>query len=329
MNMLRKSDKGWMFAEERILEDFIWLHLESSLDLIPLKRQFTIKGEYCDILAKTNGNQLVVLELKNCEDRYIIYQLTRYYHGLFVEQPFKDSIDYNLPVRLIAIAPDFHKHNFIDRHYNKLEFEFIRFSIIEQADKFYLKLYLPGREEIIIKEPIPFLADSQLEIQANFIRQIESPPRMLINFLDKLSLAKKGEVLRLREKMLAADRRIKEIKETNGIFYGRGKTKPCCHLKFDRATKSKLINFLRCYLWLQLPPRLAQFNKKSDLCRIEIHCDSDFLEIKSISYCTQAGRHTGSYVPIDVYLDELGLKLSEPRIDRLFELAVKLNIERN
>jgi Endonuclease NucS len=328
--MLKKSEKGWMFLEEKILEDFLWLHLESSLNLIPLKRQFTIKGEYCDILAKTKNGQLVILELKNCEDRYIIHQLTRYYHGLFVEQPFKDSINYNLPIRLIAIAPDFHKHNFIDRHYNKLEFEFIRFSIIEKTHKFYLNLCLPGREEIIIKEAIPFIADSQFEIQDNFTIQIKSPPRMLINFLDKLSLSKKGEILRLREKMLTADRRVKEIKDTNSVFYGRGKTKPCCHLKFNRATKSNSTNFLKCYLWLQLPQRLAQLNKKSDLCRIEIHCDSDFLEIKAISYCTQAGNHaSGSYIPIDVYLDELGLKLLEPRIDRLFELAVKLNLERN
>lgn len=94
--MLRKSEKGWIFTEERVLEDFLWLHLESSLDLVPLKRQFTIKGEYCDILAKTRNGQLVVLELKNCEDRYIVHQLTRYYHGLFTEKPFKDSIDYKV-----------------------------------------------------------------------------------------------------------------------------------------------------------------------------------------------------------------------------------------
>lgn len=328
--MLRKSDKGWMFAEERILEDFLWLHLESSLDLIPLKRQFTIKGEYCDILAKTKDNQLVVLELKNCEDRYIIHQLTRYYHGLFVEQPFKDSIDYNLPIRLIAIAPDFHRHNFIDRHYNKLEFEFVRFSIIEQTDKFYLNLHLPEREEITIKEPIPFDETNLSESQHGGKIQHDPPPRVLLNFLDNFSLTNKTEILRLREKMLASDRRIKEIKDSNSIFYGRGKTKPCCHLKFRRATNPDSIDVLKCYLWLPLPKSLLRSNKISGIGRISLYCGSDFLDVKSVTPCTQDGRFaTGSSMTIDVYLDKVGLELSEPIIDRLFELAVKLNLERN
>ncbi len=88
--MLQKLEKGWVFAEEYLLEDFIWKHLESCLNLIPLKRQLNIDGEYCDILAKTRDNQLVVLELKNCEDRYIIHQLTRYHHGLITKQPLRD-----------------------------------------------------------------------------------------------------------------------------------------------------------------------------------------------------------------------------------------------
>ena len=57
--MLKKAEQGWIFAEERLLEDFIWDSLEPSLNLIPLQRQFRIQGEYSDILAKTkNNNQL-------------------------------------------------------------------------------------------------------------------------------------------------------------------------------------------------------------------------------------------------------------------------------
>ena len=65
--MLKRIEQGWMFTEEKLLEDFIWENLESTLDLIPLERQFRIQGEYADIIAKTKNNQLVVLELKNCE----------------------------------------------------------------------------------------------------------------------------------------------------------------------------------------------------------------------------------------------------------------------
>ena len=327
--MIRKFDKGWMFVEERILEDFLWLHLESSLNLIPLKRQFTIKGEYCDILAKTKNNQLVVLELKNREDRYIIHQLTRYYHALFVEQPFKDSIDYSLPIRLIAIAPDFHRHNLIDRQYNKLEFEFIRFSIVEQVDKFYLNLHLSADDEITIKEPIPFNNTNQSESQQEFQTQIDSPPRVLLNFLDEFSVTKKTEILRLREKMLRSDRRIGEIKDSNGIFYGRGKTKPCCHLKFKRSSNPERISFLECYLWLPLPKKILTNDRASGIGRIRLYCDDDFLVINSVTSCTQDGRYaTGYSMSIDEYLDKIELKLSEPIIDRLFELAVNLNLER-
>jgi RecB family endonuclease NucS len=328
--MLRKSEKGWVFTEERILEDFLWLHLESSLNLIPLKRQFAIKGEYCDILARTKNGQLVVLELKNCEDRYIIHQLTRYYHGLFIEKPFKDSIDYDLPIRLIAVAPDFHRHNFIDRHYNNLEFEFVRFSVVEKLDNFYLNLHLPDREEVTIKEPIPFSEVSSSESENDRKNQIEPPPRVLTNFLDKFSLAKKAEILRLREKMLTSDRRIKEIKDSNGIFYGRGKTMPCCHLKFKRATRPDSNDFLKCYLWLPSPKNLFRQRKVTGVSRMNLYCGTDFLDISSVTPCTQDGRFAaGSSIAIDVYLDEIGLELSEPIIDRLFELAVKLNLERN
>lgn len=328
--MLRKSGQGWIFTEERVLEDFLWLHLESALDLIPLKRQFTIKGEYCDILAKTSNGQLVVLELKNCEDRYIIHQLTRYYHGLFVEQPFKDLIDYNLPIRLIAIAPDFHRHNFIDRHYNKLEFEFIRFSIIEKLDKFYLNLHLLELKEIIVEESIPFIETSLSESQTDRENQIELPPRVLPNFLDKFSLTKKTEILRLRKKMLTADRRIKEIKDSSGIFYGRGKTMPCCHLKFKRATRPDSNNFLKCYLWLPSPKSLFRPRKVAGVSRMNLYCGTDFLEISSVTPCTQDGRFAaGSSMAIDIYLEEIGLQFSESIIDQLFELAVKLNLERS
>jgi RecB family endonuclease NucS len=328
--MLRKSDKGWLFTEERVLEDFLWLHLESALDLIPLKRQLVIKGEYCDILARTKKGQLVVLELKNCEDRYIIHQLTRYYHGLFVEQPFKDSIDYNLPIRLIAIAPGFHKHNFIDRDYNKLEFEFIRFSIIENLEKFYLKLHLPDRQEITVKAAIPFVETSLSESQSDRKHQIEQPPRVLVNFLDKFSLTQKTEILRLREKMLTSDRRIKEIKVSNGIFYGRGKTIPCCHLKFKRATRPDSRDCLRCYLWLPSPKNLLRPKKVAGVSRMNLYYGTDFLDVSSVTPCTPDGRFAaGSSIAIDKYLDEIGLKLSELTIDQLFELAVKLNLERN
>lgn len=73
---LKKIGQGWGFANEAALEDFVWTNLKSLFNLTPLKRQFFVRGEVCDILAVDDNRQLVVLELKNIEDRYIVQQLT-------------------------------------------------------------------------------------------------------------------------------------------------------------------------------------------------------------------------------------------------------------
>jgi RecB family endonuclease NucS len=99
---LRKTGAGWEFASVAALEDFIWENLQQLLGFTPLKRQYTVKNEVCDILALDEQNQLVIIELKNAEDRYVIQQLTRYYDNLLDEKPFLEQIDYSQPVRLIA-----------------------------------------------------------------------------------------------------------------------------------------------------------------------------------------------------------------------------------
>ena len=48
---LRKTGTGWEFASEAALEDFIWLNLAQLFGLTPLKRQYSVDGQICDILA--------------------------------------------------------------------------------------------------------------------------------------------------------------------------------------------------------------------------------------------------------------------------------------
>jgi hypothetical protein len=135
--ILKKVDGNWQFASETNLEDFVWGNLNSLFDLSPLKRQYTVYG---DILALDENSRLVILELKNVEDRYIVQQLTRYYHSLLQEKPLQQQINYQLPIRLIAIAPRFHRHNWIDREYHRLSFEFVSFTINQQQNDIYLQL---------------------------------------------------------------------------------------------------------------------------------------------------------------------------------------------
>ena len=160
--MLRKTDFQWEFESELALENFVWANLEALLGLIPLKRQYCSNGEFCDILALDKEKGLVIIELKNSEDRYIIQQLTRYYDSLIREKPLLSEIDYQIPVRLIAITPIFHRHNIVDRLYNKLEFQFLRFRVTQVEMEFYLSL-----EEIdkrtTIKIKIPYQEVNTLE----------------------------------------------------------------------------------------------------------------------------------------------------------------------
>ncbi|MEA5449724.1 endonuclease NucS domain-containing protein [Leptolyngbya sp. CCNP1308] len=130
----------WSFHTEFDLEEFIWANLEPLFNLKPLARQYVIQGQICDILAITLEQQLIVLELKNVEDRYVVQQLTRYYASLRQIQPFAEQVDYSLPIHLIAIAPTFHTHNHIDREYHRLDFEFYQFSIAEDGDRFRFQL---------------------------------------------------------------------------------------------------------------------------------------------------------------------------------------------
>ena len=138
--MLKKVGQGWQFASENNLEDFVWGQLNSLFEISPLKRQYTAYGDICDILAVDKNSRLVIMELKNVEDRYIVQQLTRYYHSLLEEKPFQEQVNYQLPVRLIAVAPSFHRHNWLDRKYHKLSFEFMSFTVRQQQNEVYLHL---------------------------------------------------------------------------------------------------------------------------------------------------------------------------------------------
>lgn len=96
--MLRKVDGNWQFATENNLEDFAWSRLSNLFQLTPLKRQYRVYGDVCDILAVDENCRLVIIELKNAEDRYVVQQLTRYHHSLLEEKPFQQYIDYQIPI---------------------------------------------------------------------------------------------------------------------------------------------------------------------------------------------------------------------------------------
>jgi RecB family endonuclease NucS len=215
----------WQFDTEFSLEEFLWVSLEPLLSLKSLARQYSTEGQICDILATTSDRQLVVLELKNVEDRYVVPQLTRYYASLRKEQPFADQVDYSLPIRLIAIAPTFHTHNYVDREHSQLDFEFWTFAIdgLESEQVFHLKAL-----DIIKTTSIEISSIFQKSLQPaalseelpGTVRVIGRPPKPLRDLLNNLEHDQQEYLLALRRKILEFDERMAEVGLSKRTQYG-------------------------------------------------------------------------------------------------------------
>lgn len=241
--MLRKTGDRWEFDSELALENFVWANLERLFGLTALKRQYNCNGEICDILAVDEESRLVVIELKNSEDRYIVQQLTRYYHNLLNEKPFESQVNYSYPVCLIAITPSFHRHNLIDRIYSKLKIQFSCFEILQLEQKFYFFLKdIDTSEDFKIE--IPYQVVNTFDVSED----IPAAPQALLDYLGGYSKDKQQIILNLRRTILSFDQRIKEVTTAKSIQYGRGRTKLCAELYFDKK-QCELVLFLWIPLW--------------------------------------------------------------------------------
>jgi RecB family endonuclease NucS len=238
---ITKVGETWQFGSEFELEECIWQNLPQLLNLKPFKRQFSVKGQYCDIVAIDDRRRLSVIELKNVEDRYVIQQLTRYHDALKQEKPFGDEVDWEQPIQLIAIAPSFHQDTLTDCIYSLLKFELIRFALIESARR--LQLELTDRNS---KPVSSTYVEAKSDPQTETI-QVPGPPRKLLNWLStSLEVELKG-MLGVREQVLSFDSRMKEIVEAQAIIYGRGKSKPCAEIRRITLMQSKQPQL---FLWL-------------------------------------------------------------------------------
>lgn len=235
---LLQTATGWTFASEAALEKFAWEHLQDIFGITPLKRQYISNGEICDILAVSPDRALTVLELKNTEDRYLIQQLTRYYANLIAEKPFSVEIDYTQPIRLVGIAPVYHRHNLIDQEYSKLHIELLQFAVTQEQEAFRLRLQTPQqalvRDYTIPYQPIALPASAD----------VPKPPSLLLTWLGSCTKAEQEGFLKVRSKMLACHLRMKELVEKKSIHYGLGKSKPCAEILFQQSSQKPIL-FLR------------------------------------------------------------------------------------
>jgi RecB family endonuclease NucS len=247
----------WIFCSEEALENWLWNNLERLLQLKPLRRQYFVRGQYCDILAVGPAGQLCILELKNAEDRYVVQQITRYYDALLAEHPFCDQIDYQKPPILIVIAPSYHADTITDLKYHSLDIQPYSFEL--QDNVAAVEFRLVDRNKLVLtKTEISYPETSTSE------HQVASPSRFLLNLLNASSSEQRQNYLHMRNRLLLFDQRMKEIKYGSGMRYGRGIGKPCAQIQLSTNMSDKQI---RCYLWL---PSLAIYQNRKQILRIEI-----------------------------------------------------------
>ena len=253
---LQETGSGWEFESEAALEDFLWENLETLFGLHCLKRQPSVNKQFCDIVAVGKDKQLVVLELKNTEDRYVVQQLTRYYDALVEEKAFSDEVDYQKPVRLVAIAPSFHRDNFTDRKYHTLTFEFWTFSVIEEDKKLYFNL-------------MDLETDRHFKLQVDYqklssMNSIPDPPRKLLKILNQEAYQEQRTmILEIRNKILSFDKQIQELPNPSGIKYGNKQTHCCAEVYLKKSTYSDYYLFL----WL---PKIVNFTTNNQRKRMRL-----------------------------------------------------------
>lgn len=294
---LKPTASGYEFESEADLEDFIWENLQALFGVHPLKRQHYVSEQFCDIVAVGENQQLVVLELKNTEDRYVVQQLTRYYDALVESQEFSDEVDYNQPVRLVAIAPSFHRDNFCDRKYHTLTFEFWQFSVIEDDEKFYLNLINLDTEKTL---------RTQISYEKQNLKDNLPPPsRALLNLLKQCNETDQAEILKIRQQILSFDYRMQENSKPGIIKYCQGNSQICCaELRFDDK-----LNQPALFLWLPC------IDRRTGTSRLRIATDWE-----QVFYVFPIKRGTGKLIlPEEIKKMYEGLKKNETFFSKLHD----------
>ena len=243
--MLTRATSGWMFDSENSLENLVWNNLGLLFAVKPIARQFPCRGEICDLVAMGSERELIILELKNSEDRYLAQQLTRYYDNLMAVKPWNEEIDYEKSVKLIGIAPSFHRHNLVDQKYLNLELEFLRFSVEQVNDgTFWLSLQSLSHQKMG-RVQIPYV-----EIHLKSV-DLPTPPQWFVEILGTMPPLMRKRILSIREQILRFDPRIQEMAGQNSLLYGKpSKGRHCAELIFERKTKQLVL-----FLWLPFQER--------------------------------------------------------------------------
>lgn len=227
--MLVRDGNRFRFANENALEDFLSQHMKSLWGFDLVSRQFQVDGEICDVLAADETRRPVIIELKNVEDRYVVQQITRYFHALTNAKPFPERIDWSRSPELIILSPVFHRHNLIDRDYCTLPIQFKQFEVLNSADGFEISIStIDGQRSW--RNPIPFkpVAAAPPDV-----------PRELVDWLGHCPDPVRNAILRLRGKLLQRPD-ITEQVEKGLIFYGNKKRR-AVEIRFHKIQRQPIL----------------------------------------------------------------------------------------
>jgi hypothetical protein len=113
---------------------------------------------------------------------------------LIESKPKFDGVDYRKPVKLIAIAPSFHIHNFVGKAYHRLNFEFFTFGLTvnnSTGDIFFELTHVDTKEKYIeqvpeIKRNKVIKCQEVVKVEINYDEMIDY--YMRLNYSSKLGL---------------------------------------------------------------------------------------------------------------------------------------------
>jgi hypothetical protein len=171
--MLRQSKGKFLFKSEALLEEFIWLHLESLLNIRRIKKQHIINKENrSDILAVNSLGQLVILELKKGGGKGCIDQLVRYKKHLMDEQPkVKEflGVDFSKEFLPIAIASSFSASTKAYAESKLQNCLLLTYEVKKDSDdKYYL--IIKNGNSVFSKIKIEIIEDSLFDSLPSFIQ---------------------------------------------------------------------------------------------------------------------------------------------------------------
>jgi hypothetical protein len=230
------------FETERQLENFFCDVVISKLGLKFLANQYVCKNGICDILAKGNNNQLIIIELKNTKDSHIIEQITAYFDALENEKPFSDRVDYSQTIELITVCPAYSdRARYIMSHISNLKAIYYELKLQEESLKFTLFDWLSKSELVSIQIPAP----SRLTPEIN----LPVAPKIFIDLLNKCSTEEKDWAMLIRNQIYQSSQefnlRISETPMGKWLRFEKTKQYPIAEIGWD-AKRSKMA----IYLWL-------------------------------------------------------------------------------